>query len=172
MKEFLKKYLTSEELTALEQKYIADRPEEKSLPIHISKARLDEILGKKKAAEDDAAASKAALETTNKEVEARVAKAIKEAVDAAGVEHSKALEAVKQDFATTELIYKARGRNVVAIKALIDTTKKADDEIKRLQKETPYLFEDDIPEGTGKQGDDTSKKQDAQTAQMRAAIGL
>lgn len=167
MKEFLKKYMTPEEITALEQKYIANHPEAKTLPIYISKARLDEVLGQKKTAEEDAATHKAALETAQGEIETKIAEAVK----LAGVEHSKEIEKLKTDFSITETIFKAKGKNVTAIKALVDPTKKADEEIKRIQKSDPYLFEDDIPGGTGKQGVDGGGD-DAQTQQMRAALGI
>lgn len=168
MKEFLKKYMTPEEITALEQKYLADRTEAKSLPVYISKTRLDEVLGQKKTAEDDAATHKAALATAQGEIAEKIAEAVK----AAGDEHVKEVEKLKTDFSITETIFKAKGKNVTAIKALFDPTKKADEELKRIQKSDPYLFEDDIPGGTGKSGTEGGEPKDAQTEQMRAAIGL
>ena len=183
MKEFLKKYLSEEQLKAIEDAYIADHEGAKGLPVYISKARLDEVLGKQHTAESERDNFKTEIETLKankqKEIDDAVAKAIEEQKKAGETqieELKKANEAAlaeqKKGFEITEEIYKAKGKNVVAIKALIDPTKDYKAEIARLQKDESYLFEqgsDDVPGGTGKQGADKSKETlDA----MRKAVGL
>ena len=162
MKNFLKKYLSEDALRELESKYIAENPEAKELPVYISKSRLDEVLNQKRAAEQ-------AAETLKQEQ----AKAIEEAVRAAQAESNKTIEALKKDYEVAEAIRNARGRNVIAIKALINPEKKLDEELTRLQKEEAYLFEtntEDIPNGTGKSG--SSGSAEKELAQMRAAVGI
>ena len=162
MKNFLKKYLSEDALRELESKYIAENPEAKELPIYISKSRLDEVLNQKRAAEQ-------AAETLKQEQ----AKAIEEAVRAAQAESNKTIEALKKDYEVAEAIRNVKGRNVIAIKALINPEKKLDEELTRLQKEATYLFEtnnEDIPNGTGKSGSSGSAKEEL--AQMRAAVGI
>lgn len=163
MKEFLKKYLSEDQLGEIEKKYLANHQNEKGLPMHISKARLDEVLGKKKIAED-------MLKELQDSSTADIQKAVKEAQDAA--EKDKAN--MQKDFDITEAIYKAHGRNVKAIKALIDPSKKPSEEIEKLQKSDKYLFEDDIPGGTGKNtpGSDGAGGADKELAAMRAAVGV
>lgn len=171
MKEFLKKYLTEEQLKEVETKYIADHPEAKGLPIHISKTRLDEVLTQKKAAEEKAAALQLTIDNSASETEKKVAEALKQAKVESDKHEQEAIDALKKDFGATEAIYAAHGRNVKAIKALIDPTKKIEEEIKRLQKSDSYLFDDDLPEGTGKKGGDEGKV-DKELANMRQALGI
>lgn len=162
MKNFLKKYLSEDTLKELESKYIAENPEAKELPVYISKSRLDEVLNQKRAAEQTA-------ETLKQEQ----AKAIEEAVKAAQAESNRTIEALKKDYEVAEAIRNVKGRNVIAIKALINPEKKLDEELTRLQKEAAYLFEtnnEDIPNGTGKSGSSGSAKEEL--AQMRAAVGI
>ena len=51
MKEFLKKFLSEEQLKSVEDAYMKANPDAKGLPVYISKNRLDEVLGQKKDAE-------------------------------------------------------------------------------------------------------------------------
>ena len=175
MKNFLKKYLTDEQLKELETKYIVEHPEAKELPIHISKARLDEVIGQKKTAEDLNVTTAATL----KALQDGQPKSITDAVDAAKkiweTESSTKVDALKKDFEVTEAIYKVKGRNIKAIKALVDPTKKIEDEITRLQKDEAYLFEDGnttIPAGTGKKQPAQPGGGDLELASMRQAVGL
>ena len=173
MKEFLKKYLTADQITELESKYVAEHPEAKGLPVYISKARLDEEIGKKKVAEGNVTNLTAEIEKLKTSNEAAIKTAIDEATKKLNEEHALALSTQKKDFDATEAIYKAKGRNVKAIKALIDPEKELSKEIERLQKEEPYLFvagKDDVPPGTGKDGDGSGAGGDGVTAAMRKAV--
>lgn len=173
MKNFLKKYLSEEALKEVEQKYIADHPEAKELPVYISKARLDEVLGQKKTVEQSFETYKGETAKTIEELKQGQAKAIEEAVKAAQAESTKTIDALKKDFEVTEAIRNVKGKNVKAIKALIDPEKKLDDELARLQKDEAYLFETvagSLPTGTGKEGSTSSAEKEL--AQMRAAVGI
>lgn len=172
MKEFLKKYMSAEALIELENAYIAANEGAKGLPVYISKARLDEVLGQKKTAESKVAALEGEKSTWETGLQGKIDEAVKAATEALETEHAAALKAVQDGFAQSEAIYKAKGKNVKAIKALIDPAKKLDEEITRLQKSDPYLFEDDIPGGTGKAGSDGGSKEDQMLSQMRAAVGI
>ena len=173
MKDFLKKYLTEEQIRDVEGKYLADHPDAKGLPVYISKSRLDEVLGQKRTAEESAASYKKQFEELQGSVETQISTAVKKAQDDAAEHESAALAELKTGFTITEAIYKAKGRNVVAIKALIDPKKKIEEEIGRLQKSDPYLFEDDIPKGTGKDGADSGvSSNQKELDMMRAAVGI
>lgn len=171
MKEFLKKFLGEEEVTKITDAYIKAHPDAKELPVYISKQRLDEVLGQKKVAEDKVTSITAQLEEYKKGEKDRSDAAIKAAVEAANAESNKTIETLKKDATITEAIYKAKGKNAVAIRALIDATKPIDDEIARLQKETPYLFGEDNPLGTGKHTNPNTTNQELEQ-KMRRAVGL
>ena len=171
MKEFLKKYMTPEALADLENAYNAANEGAKGLPVYISKTRLDEVLGQKKTAEGRVTALEAEKTTWENGLQTKIDEAVKTATDALKTEHAAALKAAQDGFAQSEAIYKAKGKNITAIKALIDPAKKLDEEIVRIQKSDPYLFEDDIPGGTGKEGSG-SGSEDQALAQMRAAVGI
>lgn len=173
MKNFLKKYMSEEALSDVTAKYIAEHPGATELPTYISKDRLDEVIGKKNAAEQ--LANQHATNIKNME------KAHAAALEAARTEVTTAkdaeIENLKKDFSVTEAIYGAKGRNVKAIKALIDPSKKVEDEIARLKKDEAYLFHtdeptDDIPAGTGKKGSGGGNDSEAEAAQMRRAVGI
>lgn len=173
MKDFLKKYLTDDQIKDVEAKYLAEHPDAKGLPVYISKSRLDEVLGQKRTAEESAASHKKQFEELQGSVETQVSTAVKKAQDDATAHESAALAELKTGFTITEAIYKAKGRNVVAIKALIDPKKKIEEEIARLQKSDSYLFEDDIPNGTGKDGAGSgSDANQKELDMMRAAVGI
>ena len=173
MKTFLKKYLTEEQLAELTAKYVAANPGATELPVYISKQRLDEVLAQKKTADEASIAVTKELEEFKKNQQGTIDAAVKMAVDAANAEHTKVIDAMKLDAEATEKIYKAKGRSVKAIKALIDPSKKLDDELARLQKEEAYLFGDgDIPGGTGKQGKKETPKEEKELEAMRKAVGI
>ena len=175
MKEFLKKYLTEEQLSELETKYLAEHPESKGLPFHISKSRLDEVLGQKRELETGIAASTAKIDELTKSQQEAIDKAVKEAQKAAQKEHDEAIAALQLDASISEAVYKNRGKNVKAIKALLDTTKPVEEEMARLVKDEPYLFAgaaDDIPGGTGKTGSGDGAGNDKELAAMRRAVGI
>ena len=173
MKNFLKKYMTEEQLSDVTAKYIADHPGATELPTYISKARLDEVISKKDAAEQLANQHAAKI----KDMETAHAAALTAAKQEATTAKDAEIEALKKDFSVTEAIYGAKGRNVKAIKALIDPDKSIEDEIARLKKDEAYLFHsdnpaDDIPDGTGKTGAGGKTDSDAEIAQMRKAVGI
>lgn len=177
MKEFLKKYLTEEQIQNLEESYKKDHPEQQGLPVYVGKERLDEVLSKKKAAETDKDNALKEIET----LKASNQKAIDEAVKIAVAEANKAstleMDKLKKEFAVDKAVYEAHGKNLKAIKALIDPEKKIEDEITRIQNSDPYLFNlpgdnDDLPPGTGKKHSKATKEKEAELNAMRKAIGL
>lgn len=170
MKNFLKKYLTEEQLNALEEAYKKEHPEAKELPVYIGKSRLDEVLAKQKAAETERDQYKSQLDS----VQSQIDEAVKKANEESKKQLESALASQQHDFEVTEAIYKAKGKNVKAIKALMDSEKPYKDEIARLQKEESYLFTqntDDIPDGTGKK-DPGSNDNSKELENMRRAVGL
>ena len=173
MKNFLKKYMSEEALSDVTAKYIAEHPGATELPTYISKSRLDEVIGKKDAAEQLANQHAGKIKDMETAHAAALAAAKQEVTTAKDAE----IEALKKDFSVTEAIYGAKGRSVKAIKALIDPDKKIEDEIARLKKDEAYLFHsddpnDDIPGGTGKDGTGGKPNSDAEIAQMRKAVGI
>ena len=96
---------------------------------------------------------KAQIEAFGAEKEKAVNDAVAAAKAEAKAHEDEAISAVKKDFEVTEAIYNAKGKNVKAIKALIDPSKPVAEELERIQKSDSYLFgssEGDIPGGTGK----------------------
>lgn len=173
MKNFLKKYTTEDVINDIEAKYIAAHQGATELPTYVGKSRLDEVIGQRDAANAAKTQSEAALQAAQAAHEAAIQKAVADANAAKDGE----IEALKKDFAVTEAIYGAKGKNVKAIKALIDPTKKVEDEIARLKKDEAYLFHssepaDDIPAGTGKNGSGGKGSDEAELAQMRKAVGI
>lgn len=172
MKNFLKKYLTEEQLKDVETKYLAEHPDVDALPIYIDKGRLDKVIGERNTARDELATLRKQVEDSAGSVESQIAEAVKKAQAEATAHEEAALASMKAGFEMTEAIYKAHGRNVTAIKALLDPTKKLDEELARVQKSDPYLFEDDIPGGTGKDLSGQADHEDKALAAMRAAVGI
>lgn len=164
MKEFLKKYLSKEQIEELEKAYIADNPDSKGLPVYISKGRLDEVLGQKRTIEKNYEDLKSSIETQLNE-------AVQKAKAEAEAHEKQALEEVTKSYNINEAILQAKGKNIKAIKALIDPTKDVKEEIARLQKSDSYLFEDDIPEGTGAYMK-AQKQKEKELEAMRAAVGV
>lgn len=172
MKKFLEQFLTSEQLTDVENAYKAKNPEAEGLPVYISKQRLDEEITKRKTAETNAA-------NTKKEYE-NIPKDWKEQLDAKDAEiatmqtnHAAALERAQRDASVDLEIYKARGRNVKAIKALIDPEKDINEELTRLKTSDPYLFGASRVKGTGKDDNPGEGDEDGLSIdKMRAAVGI
>ena len=81
MKDFLKKYLTEDQIKDVETKYLAEHPDAKGLPVYISKSRLDEVLGQKRTAEESAASFKKQFEDLQGSIETQVSNAVKKAQD-------------------------------------------------------------------------------------------
>lgn len=172
MKNFLKKYLSEEALQALEASYLADHPGSKELPIMVSKSRLDEVIAQRDNFKAQAQTAVTDLDTFKQQQENAIAEALKKAKQ----EYDSALEVLKKDNQCTEAIYKVRGKNVKAIKALIDPKADLSAELARLQKDEPYLFDSGsgLPNGTGRTdpNDDGKAKEAREEAQMRKAIGI
>ena len=177
MKEFLKKYMSEEALKQLEDDYKKANPDAQGLPVYIGKKRLDEVLDKEKAAKAEADTLRKENETLKQGNQAAIDEAVKKAKAEAEEASKKALEAQKKEYETNNYILKEKGKNVKAIRALIDPEKKLEDEIARLKKDESYLFEipgdnDDVPPGTGKKGADKAKEQEKELNAMRKAVGL
>lgn len=177
MKEFLKKYMSEEALKQLEDDYKKANPDAQGLPVYVGKKRLDEVLDKEKAAKAEAENLKKENESLKQGNQAAIDEAVKKAKAEAEEASKKALEAQKKEYETDNYILKEKGKNIKAIRALIDPEKKLEDEIARLKKDESYLFEipgddDDLPGGTGKQGADKTKEQEKELNAMRKAVGI
>lgn len=177
MKEFLKKYLSEEQMTALEEAYKKDHPDQAGLPVYVGKKRLDEVLAKQKAAEQEKETALKEVETLKAGNQKAIDEAVKKAVDEANTASNKAMEDLKKDFAIDKAVLEAHGKNLKAIKALIDPSKEIKDEIARLQKSDSYLFnlpgdDDDLPPGTGKKHSKEAAEKEAELEAMRRAVGL
>ena len=186
MKSFLKSLgLSDEEIASITGKYVekhkGDATPPTELPVYISKARLDEVLGKQRAAEESLTAEKAAHEETKKTLKGLQDGAgdeTKKILDAAKKEwdktHKAEIEALKKDYSITEAIRDAKGRNVKAIKALIDSSKDVAEQLKNLKESDSYLFETDnnIPSGTGKNNPGQQGSNESELQAMRKAVGI
>ena len=177
MKEFLKKYLSEEALKQLEEDYKKANPDAQGLPVYIGKKRLDEVLDKEKAAKAEADTLRKENENLKNSNQAAIDEAVKKAKAEAEEASKQALEAQKKEYETDNYILKEKGKNVKAIRALIDPAKKLEDEIARLKKDESYLFDipgddHDVPPGTGKQGADKVNEQEKELNAMRKAVGL
>ena len=186
MKNFLKSIGVSDEVISdITAKYVEKHKSEATppteLPVHISKGRLDEVLGKHKSAEEALAAEKKAHEETLKTLKGLQDGAgdeTKKAVEAAQKEwektHKAEIETLQKDYALTDAIRDAKGRNIKAIKALIDPSKDVAEQLKALKESDKYLFKDvgGIPPGTGKNNPGQPGSNEAELAAMRKAVGL
>ena len=176
MKKFLKKYgLTDEQIDAVLEAYKKDgHADATDLPEYIGKARFDEVNTAKKAAEGKVADLTKQLEDLTKGGDEAVKAAVKAKEDELTAQFTKEKEALIRDHNMESAIFKAHGKNAKAIKALIDPEKDLDEEIKRLQKDEAYLFEEDIPGGTGKHGSDKKPGEvsDKEMEAMRHAVGV
>lgn len=175
MEKFLKSIgCTVEQIKEIRDMYITkDHKDATALPEFIGKVRLDEEIGKKKGFETKVTELTTKIETFETGKQKEIDDAVKVAKDEAKTHEDAAIKALKDDFDITEAIYGAKGRNVKAIKALVDTSKPVADEIASLQKSDPYLFstEEDLPGGTGKKGVGDGKDKDKDLEIMRGAVG-
>lgn len=164
MEKFLKKFMTDEQFSAFKDSYLKANPGAKDLPVYISKERLDEVLAKEHTAEASVADLTKQLENLKKDQQSSIDKAVNEALDVQ-----------KKDFAITESIWNAKGKNAKAIRALMDADKDPKAELERIKKSDPYLFDtpsDTIPDGTGRGSDGQSNKLDSEIQAMRKAVGI
>ena len=174
MKKFLQKYgLIEDQLKTLLEAYQKDHPEAKELPEYIGKSRFDEVNGKLKTSEGEATTLKKQIEDLQKGGDDAIKAAVKAKEDELNASYQKEIDAINKGFATDTAIMKAHGKNAKAIKALIDPEKDLDKEIERLQKDADYLFESEIPGGTGKQGNGKQgDSTEAELKEMRDAVGV
>lgn len=177
MKEFLKKYLSEEALKQLEEDYKKANPDAQGLPVYVGKKRLDEEIDKKKSIQTELDTAKKEIETLKSSNQSAIDEAVKKAKAEAEAANKKALEDQKKLSETDAYIPKEKGKNVTAIKALIDPNKKLEDEIARLKKDESYLFDipgdnNDIPPGSGKKGGNNPKEQEKELEAMRRAVGI
>ena len=146
MKDFLKKYLTEEQLVDLEKKYLAEHPEEKGLPMHISKGRLDEVLGKKKTAEEaQSGGLKSFKRASGKLHQIFQAGFQKLRMIAAEADKQAAIKTLQQDSqqAARRFTQGLADAMLKAIRALIENgadAKKIEDEIGAYSENDSYLF--------------------------------
>jgi DNA-binding transcriptional MerR regulator len=175
MKKFLQKYGVSEEvLTALLEAYKKEHPEATELPEYIGKSRFDEVNKKLKDSEKKVADLEKQVGDLTSSSQSAIEAAVKKATDELTATHKAEVDKLTKDHSIEVAIMAAKGRNVKAIKALIDPEKKVEDEIARLQKDEAYLFgaEDDIPGGTGKNGNSGTTSSDKELNAMRDAVGV
>lgn len=173
MKKFLQKYgLPEEQINNLLEAYKKDHPDASELPEYVGKSRFDEVNGKLKTSEGKVKDLEKQIEELNKGGDAAIKAAVKKATDDLTASHKSEMDAMRKDYEMDAAILKAHGKNAKAIKALIDPEKDLTAEIERLQKDESYLFESEIPGGTGKSGSDDPGQSDAELKQMREAVGV
>lgn len=173
MEKFLKKYLTEEQIKPIRDAYIADHPDAKTLPEYISKTRLDEVLAKQHASEESVTNLTKELDTLKTGTQAAVDEAVKKAKEEDTAHENEVVNSLKKDHEIDTAILSAHGKNLKAIKALIDATKDVSSEITRLKKSDAYLFGEELPGGTGKDGNGDGKgKASEELARMRRAVGI
>lgn len=176
MKKFLQKYgLPEEQINSVLEAYKKDHADAKDLPEYIGKVRFDEVNTKLKASESDLSKLNQQFEDATKGHQKALEEAVKKATDELVANHTQEKEALIKDHTTEISIMTSRGRNVKAIKALIDPTKPIEEELARIKKSDSYLFEaeDDIPPGTGRHGDPGgADASEAEMQKMRSAVGI
>lgn len=160
-------------MSTVEEAYKAKNPKSEGLPEYISKQRLDEEITKRKTAETNAANLQKELDNTPKDWKSQLDAKDAE-IASMKTDHAAALEKAKKDANVDLEIYKAKGRNVTAIRALIDPAKDINEELTRLKTSDPYLFGNSRAKGTGKEdgSDDGTGDEGLSEAKMRAAVGI
>lgn len=174
MKKFLEQFLTPELLQQVMDAYKAKNPKSEGLPEYISKSRLDEEITKRKNSETNAATIQKQLDGIPKDWQEQITSKNTE-IETLKTTHAAELAMAQKDANIDLEIYKAKGRNVKAIRALIDNNKDIAEEITRLKTSDPYLFGNSRSKGTGKDNEDDDNSDNTNglsEAQMRAAIGL
>lgn len=176
MKKFLQKYgLTEEQINTVLAAYQKEHPEAKDLPEYIGKVRFDEVNTKLKDSEKKVSDLTKQLEEANKGSQAAIDAAVKAKEDELTATFNSEKETLVKEHSTEIAIMNAHGKNVKAIKALIDPTKPIEDELKRIQESDSYLFgseDSDIPGGTGKKGGGGDGTSDKELQAMRDAVGV
>lgn len=175
MKKFLQKYgLSEEQLNAVLEAYKKEHPDAKELPEYIGKVRFDEVNTKLKDSEKKVSDLTKQLEEANKGSQSAIDAAVKAKEDELTKAFKTEKDALVKEHSTEIAIMNAHGKNIKAIKALIDSEKPIEEELKRIQESDSYLFgsEDDIPGGTGKKGGSVGDTTDKELQAMRAAVGV
>lgn len=176
MKKFLQKYGVSEEvLNTILEAYKKDGHEDATdLPEYIGKTRFNEVNGKLKASEKKAADLEKQIGDLTSSSQLSIETSVKTATDKLNAEYKAEIAALNKEHSIETAIMGARGKNIKAIRALIDPEKKIEDEIARLQKDEAYLFnkENDIPGGTGKKGGSGITSSEKELNDMRHAVGV
>lgn len=188
MRNFLAKYLSADELNKLEEAYKSKNEGAQGLPIYIPKTRFDEVDSKRKAAEQTIAGfeaektkavdeATAALKEQFKDIPSDWKKQLddaKQALETQKVEYEGKLKASEKSYEITSKIYESGARNIKAVRALLDENKPIDAQLKNLKESDSYLFNNSIPKGTGKNGEEGSDndKNVLTDAAMYAAVGI
>ncbi len=188
MRNFLAKYLSADELNKLEEAYKSKNEGAQGLPIYIPKTRFDEVDGKRKVAEQTIAGfeaektkavdeATAALKEQFKDIPSDWKKQLddaKQALETQKVEYEGKLKASEKSYEITSKIYESGARNIKAVRALLDENKPIDAQLKNLKESDSYLFNNSIPKGTGKNGEEGSDndKNVLTDAAMYAAVGI
>ena len=149
MKKFLEQFLSAELMQSVEEAYKAKNPKAEGLPEYISKQRLDEEINKRKTAETNAANIQKEFNNIPKDWKTQLETKDTE-IETLKTNHAAELEKAKKDANIDLEIYKAKGRNVTAIRSLIDPNKDINEELTRLKSSDPYLFGSSRTKGTGK----------------------
>lgn len=179
MENFLKQFLTQEELDNVKAKHKEKFPDFKGLPVHIAKTRLDEVIGERDTAKTSLIELQKKLDAVPEDWQAQLNAVPKDWKEQIATAQKEAKDA-KTTADIAAKIYAAKGKNPTAIRALMDPAKDADKELTRIQTSDPYLFGESVtppPKGTGK-GDDghggegDNKKDSLSENSMRAALGL
>lgn len=188
MRNFLSKYLTTEELNKLEEAYKSKNEGATGLPVYIPKSRFDEVDGKRKAAEQLVAGFESEKQKAVKEATAAYAAIpedwkkqlddAKSALETQKVAYEKQLKEASEAADVTAKIYESGARNVKAVRALLDSSKPIEEQLEALKTSDSYLFKGRGNKGTGKDGGDgdgngsEGDKDKLSTADMYRAVGI
>ena len=191
MRKFLSQFLSAAQIDEIEKAFKEKNPDSTGLPVHISKTRLDEEIGKRKTAEDalkvaEEAKAKAIKEATDpleaqlkeipKDWKAQL-EAAKAETTAVRTEYEGKLAAASKTAEVTAKIYESGARNVKAVRALLDESKDIDEQLKGLKKSDGYLFRGTgLGKGTGRDDDadpdDPGTKEKISEDMMYRAVGI
>lgn len=174
MRKFLQKYGVDETtLNNILEAYKKDHPDATDLPEYIGKSRFDDVNKEKKALEKAKADLEKQVENLGASNKSAIDEAVKKATEELTTKYNSEKEALVKDHDADMAIMNAHGRNIKAIKALIDPDKKIDDEIARIRKSDAYLFGNDpLPPGTGKDSDGGNPGDAKELEAMRNAVGV
>lgn len=183
MLQFLKSFLSEEEISKVEAAYKAKNPDSKGLPTYIPQYRFTEKENEITQLKSTHAQALAAETAKYKDYMAPDAVAtLKQELEA----QKKATTDAQSAIAIVEKIYALKPRSVdtvKAVRALMDPTKPVDDELKRIAEANPHFFGEDkkpsgVPKGTGKTGEgdegskDGNKNGVPDANALRRAMGL